>query len=108
MKILSAIVSKNAPVLEDTFHFLANRPSKKSVQADIKATIAGINIKPSSVPSSNNKYKIAIIGATGAIGREIVSAAIKSDQIEVMTLLVRRKLPEWEEFEKNNDHENKI
>ena len=61
MKILSAIVSKNAPVLEDTFHFLANRPSKKSVQAAIKAIIAGTNINPSLVPSSNNKYKI--IGA---------------------------------------------
>ena len=37
MKILSAIVSKNAPVFEDTSHFLASRPSKKSVQAAIKA-----------------------------------------------------------------------
>ena len=58
MKILSAIESKNAPVFEDTFHFLASRPSKKSVQAAINAMIAGTNIKPSSVPSSNNKYKI--------------------------------------------------
>ena len=42
MKILSAIVSRNAPVFEDTSHFLASRPSKKSVQAAIKAIIAFI------------------------------------------------------------------
>ena len=58
MKILSAIVSKNAPVFEDTSHFLASRPSKKSVQAAIKAIIAGTNINPSLLPSINSKYKI--------------------------------------------------
>ena len=58
VKILSAIVSKNAPVFEDTSHFLASLPSKKSVQAAIKAIIAGTNINPSLVPSINNKYKI--------------------------------------------------
>ena len=58
IKILSAIVSKNAPIFEDTFHFLANRPSKKSVQAAIKAIIAGTNIKPSLEPSAKIRYKI--------------------------------------------------
>ena len=46
---------------------------------------------------SNKKVKIAIIGATGAIGKEIVRQAQERPQdIEEMTLLVRRKLPEWE------------
>ena len=58
IKILSAIVSRNAPTFEDTFHFLANLPSKKSVQAAMKAIIAGINIKPSLEPSAKIRNKI--------------------------------------------------
>ena len=58
MNILSAIVSRKAPVLEVTFHFLANLPSKKSVHAAINAIIAGINIKPSFEPSNKIRYKI--------------------------------------------------
>ena len=53
---LSAIVSRNAPNFEVTFHFLANIPSKKSVQAPINARTAGINISPLSEPSINIKY----------------------------------------------------
>ena len=39
------------------------------------------------------KYKIALIGATGAVGREIVKEAILNDQVGELTLIVRRKLP---------------
>ena len=42
------------------------------------------------------KFKIALIGATGAIGREIVEWAASNDKVEEMTLIIRRKLPEWE------------
>ena len=40
--------------------------------------------------------KIAIIGATGAVGREIINWASKDSQITEMTLIIRKKLPGWE------------
>ena len=57
-KSLSAIVSKKAPVLVDTSHFLANLPSKKSVHAAINARIAGVNMSPFSDPSWRIRNKI--------------------------------------------------
>ena len=45
------------------------------------------------------KYKIALIGATGAIGREIVKWAMHpkhGKDISELTVVVRRKLEEWE------------
>ena len=55
------------------------------------------------VESSKQKIKIAIIGASGAIGREILRALKASDEVEEVSLIVRRKLPEWEvsEFKPN-------
>ena len=44
-------IDKNAPVLVETSHFLANFPSKKSVQAATNARIAGVSISPLSEPS---------------------------------------------------------
>ena len=48
-----------------------------------------------------NLQKIAIIGATGATGREIVKylAMPSKDgyRCAEMTLIIRKKLPEWEE-----------
>ena len=41
------------------------------------------------------KYKIALIGATGACGKEIVKFAMASDDVEVLSVLTRRVLPEW-------------
>ena len=58
INILSAMVSRNAPIFDVTFHFLARRPSKKSVHAAINAIIAGINISPSLEPSKSNNYKM--------------------------------------------------
>ncbi len=55
IKILSAIVSKNAPVLDVTFHFRASLPSKKSVQAAMNAMTAGTSIRPVDEPSSRIK-----------------------------------------------------
>ena len=45
------------------------------------------------------KYKIAIIGATGAIGKEMVRLISTNPKVEEVALLVRRKLPEWDEME---------
>ena len=51
--------------------------------------------------------KIAIIGASGATGREIVKYLAEplengSRRCEEMTLLIRKKLPEWEQAEAND------
>ena len=43
---------------------------------------------------------ICLIGATGAIGKEIVKSAITNPKVGSVTLLIRRKLPEWENQEK--------
>ena len=45
-------------------------------------------------------YKVAIIGATGAIGKEIVTHALANPSISEISLLIRKKLPEWENQEK--------
>ena len=39
-----------------------------------------------------NKYKIAVIGATGAVGREIVKEAMQNGYISEVYVIVRRKL----------------
>ena len=41
------------------------------------------------------KFKVALIGATGATGREIVKWAVECEHVTEMTLIVRRKLAEW-------------
>ena len=45
------------------------------------------------------KFKIAIIGATGAIGKELVRLLGNDNRVSELALLVRRKLPEWDEME---------
>ena len=40
-----------------------------------------------------------MIGATGAVGREIVNWANKEPQVTEMTLIVRKKLPGWENLD---------
>ena len=43
------------------------------------------------------KLKIAIIGATGAIGKEIIDAAKQSTFVEALYLIVRKPLEEWKQ-----------
>lgn len=57
--------------------------------------------------SAPSLQKIAIIGATGATGREIVKYATSplpdgSRRVAELTLIIRKKLPEWEEQEAND------
>ena len=44
-------------------------------------------------------FKICLIGATGAIGREIVDAALTYPQVSQITLIIRKKLSKWETME---------
>lgn len=46
---------------------------------------------------SDQKVKIAIIGATGAIGKEIVRAAKNDERIGELALIVRKRLEEWKD-----------
>ena len=55
-----------------------------------------------SAPQTEN-FKICIIGATGAIGREIVRTGIEEAKVSRITLIIRKKLPEWE-----SDTSNKL
>ena len=48
----------------------------------------------SSVPK---KIKIALIGATGSIGREIVRHAKGDQRIDELCLVVRKRLEEWKD-----------
>ena len=45
------------------------------------------------------KLRIALIGATGAVGKEFVRAANHTDQIGELLLLVRKPLEEWRQEE---------
>ena len=47
--------------------------------------------------SSNQKVKVALIGATGGVGKEIVKWAKKDDRIEELALVVRKRLDEWKD-----------
>ena len=52
----------------------------------------------------SSKYKIALIGATGAIGKEIVDYVMSnSENIVELTVVVRRKLDEWENNAKTSN-----
>ena len=50
-----------------------------------------------STPATFKKVKIALLGATGATGREIVRHAMKDPRIEELCIIVRRRLDEWKE-----------
>lgn len=41
--------------------------------------------------------KVALIGATGAIGKEIVRHAKNDPRLEELCLVVRRRLEEWKD-----------
>jgi putative NADH-flavin reductase len=45
----------------------------------------------------NRKVKIALIGATGIIGKEIVRHARNDPRIEELCLIVRKRLDEWKD-----------
>ena len=45
--------------------------------------------------TSQRKLRIAIIGASGAVGREIIDSAQHNEQIGELIFLVRRVLDEW-------------
>ncbi len=47
--------------------------------------------------SAPKKVKIALIGATGAIGREVLKWAKTEERVSEMALLVRRRLDIWNE-----------
>lgn len=47
--------------------------------------------------SAPPKVKIALIGATGAIGKEIVKHAKTDPRIEELCLVVRKRLDEWKD-----------
>jgi putative NADH-flavin reductase len=47
--------------------------------------------------STAKKVKVALIGATGAIGKEIVKHAKKDQRIEELCLVVRKRLEEWKD-----------
>ena len=51
----------------------------------------------------SSKYKIALIGATGAIGKEIIKWAKGDERISELALIVRKKPEEWknEDFKAN-------
>lgn len=44
-----------------------------------------------------------MIGATGAVGREMVNFALQNKEISEFTLIIRKKLPAWEEKEKSDE-----
>ena len=52
-----------------------------------------------SLSQQTQKVKIALIGASGAIGKEIVRHAKNDDRIEELALVVRKRLDEWKDEE---------
>jgi len=44
------------------------------------------------------KLKAFILGASGAIGRELVDELVKSKNWSQVTVVVRRKLEEWDKL----------
>ena len=46
--------------------------------------------------SSDKKYKVAIIGASGAIGREVVEILSKDIRFSEVLIICRRTLNEWD------------
>jgi hypothetical protein len=46
---------------------------------------------------NNNKYKIALIGATGAVGKQLIMHVLGNMKVQELTLVVRKILPLWQE-----------
>jgi aspartate-semialdehyde dehydrogenase len=53
-----------------------------------------------------NKYTIAILGATGALGRELVKNAMTNGYISEVFVIVRRRLKEWDKYLENEGVNN--
>ena len=49
------------------------------------------------VEANTQGLRLAIIGATGAVGKEIVEHARTDSRISELILVVRRSLPEWDQ-----------
>ena len=43
------------------------------------------------------KLRIALIGASGAIGREVAECVMQDNRVSEVILLCRRVLPEWQQ-----------
>ena len=50
----------------------------------------------------SQKYKAIIIGASGAIGRELILTLLSSKKYSKITIPVRRTIEEWENLEEND------
>ncbi len=50
----------------------------------------------------SQKYKAIIIGASGAIGRELILILLSSKKYSKITIPVRRTIEEWENLEEND------
>ena len=46
----------------------------------------------------HKKIKAIVIGATGAVGRELVDELLKSPEYELITVFVRRTIDRWEKL----------
>ena len=46
----------------------------------------------------NKKLKAIVIGATGAVGRELVDELLKSPEYDLITIYVRRLIDRWEKL----------
>lgn len=46
---------------------------------------------------SITKFRIALIGASGAIGREVCDYIMNDSRISEIVILCRRVLPEWKQ-----------
>jgi len=57
---------------------------------------------------NTNPLKAFIIGSTGAVGRELVQELVKSPKWQEITLIVRRKLEEWDQFTEAEKQKLKI
>lgn len=47
------------------------------------------------VESSTTQIRIALIGGTGAVGKEIIRCAKNDKRVSEIALVARRKLDEW-------------
>ena len=53
-------------------------------------------VEANSLNGSEKQLRVALIGATGAVGKEIVDAAAVNPAITELIVIVRRKIEEWD------------
>lgn len=56
----------------------------------------------------HKKIKAIVIGATGAVGRELVDELLKSPEYELITVFVRRTIDRWEKLKPEEKEKLKI